>query len=149
MTDDSRDTGAMPQEMVETARCGYEAFNRGDMEAVYASLDPEVVWEEWSAAPDAQTYHGHDGVREFFDKLWESFDRVRFDPTEFIEVGDHLVVPTVVQVRGRGSGTEARLNTVHVWTYRDGRGIRVQVSETTTEAPAAVGPAEPRGRGTL
>ncbi len=129
----------MSQENVETARRGYEAFNCGEMEAVYASLDPEVVWEEWSAAPDAATYHGHDGVREFFGKLWESFDLLRFDPQEFIEAGDQLVVPTAVRVRGRESGAEATLSTVHVWTYRNGKGVRVQVYETKDAALDAVG----------
>jgi uncharacterized protein len=132
----------MSQESVEIARRGYEAFNGGDTEAVYASLDPEVVWEEWSAAPDAKTYYGHDGVREFFDKLWESFDLLRFDPQEFIEAGDQLVVPTVVRVRGRESGTEATLSTVHLWTYRDGKGVRVQVYETKADALEAVGLSE-------
>ena len=132
----------MSRENVEIARRGYEAFNGGDMEAVYASLDPEVVWEEWSAAPDAKTYYGHDGVREFFDKLWESFDLLRFDPQEFIEVGNHLVVPTVVRVRGRESGTEATLSTVHLWTYRDGKGLRVQVYESKAEALEAAGLSE-------
>jgi uncharacterized protein len=124
----------MSQENVEIARRGYEAFNCGDMASVYASLDSEIVWEEWSAAPDATTYHGHDGVREFFAKLWESFDLLRFEPLEFIEAGAQLVVPTVVRVRGRGSGTEATLNTVHVWTYRNGKGVRVRVYETEAEA---------------
>jgi ketosteroid isomerase-like protein len=132
----------MSPDHVEIARRGYEAFNAREMEVVYASLDPEVVWEEWSAAPDARIYYGHDGVREFFDKLWESFDLLRFEPEEFIEVGDQIVVPTVVRVSGRGSGAEATLSTVHVWTYRGGKGVRVRVYETKAEALEAVGPGE-------
>jgi uncharacterized protein len=128
----------MSRENVETARRGYEAFNRGEMEAVYARLDAGIVWEEWSAVPDAQTYKGHDGVRAFFEKLSESFDRLRFEPQEFIEVGDQLVIPTLVQVRGRESGAEATLSTVHVWTYRNGKGVRVRVYETKAEALEAV-----------
>ena len=133
----------MSRENEERARRGYEAFNAGDMDAVFESLAEDIEWEEWSMAPDAKTYYGHAGVREFFAKLSEAFDVLRFEPEEFIAAGNQTVVPTLVRVRGRGSGVETTLPTVHVWTLReDGKATRVQVYENRETALEAVGLAE-------
>ena len=34
------------------------AFNRGDMDAVVASVDPQIEWTEPAESPGAGTYHG-------------------------------------------------------------------------------------------
>ena len=49
----------MSQENVDIIRRGYEAFNRGDLEAILATLDPRIEW--WPAADELITnpYRGH------------------------------------------------------------------------------------------
>jgi ketosteroid isomerase-like protein len=63
----------MSQENVETARAAYEAWNRGDLQAVLDRLHPDVEWEE---NPDVypgldRIYRGHDG---FLKRQRDAFD---------------------------------------------------------------------------
>ena len=61
----------MSQENVEKVRAGYEAFSRRDLDAALAHIHPEIEWQQSSAFPDARTFHGHEGVRGFFEQVFE------------------------------------------------------------------------------
>jgi SnoaL-like domain len=59
----------MSQENVQVVREGYDAFNRGNIEGVVATLDPDIEW--WPAAdePITQPYRGHDGYRSLVAEI--------------------------------------------------------------------------------
>ena len=105
---------------LEALRRGYEAWNRGDLSAVLALVDPDIDWRPGEDAPESGERPGRAGFEEFIESWTESFDDLRIEPLEFVEVGEHVV--TVVRQRGRGhgSGVELTVETVHVWTIRDG-----------------------------
>ena len=46
-------------------REAYVAFNRGDMDAAVASLDPQIEWTEPAESPGASTYHGRDAAKGY------------------------------------------------------------------------------------
>jgi ketosteroid isomerase-like protein len=56
------------EENVELVRAAWDAWERGDTDAVFAFYDPEIVWDQagYGATDFANLYHGHDGVRQFF-----------------------------------------------------------------------------------
>ena len=57
----------MSQDNVEIVRASWEAWSRGDTEALLEFYDPEVEWDmTHSYVPDMGVFHGHDGIREFF-----------------------------------------------------------------------------------
>ena len=55
----------MPErENVELVRRAYDAWNRDDMDACLALMDPEVEWHTTGRLPDVEpVYRGHEGVR--------------------------------------------------------------------------------------
>jgi len=68
----------------------------------------------------------------------ESWQSVRTEPHEFIEVGEHVVVPWTAHFLGRdGIGVQAR----NTWTYtiRDGMIVRSCIYPDKQEALKAVG----------
>ena len=68
----------MSRDDVETLRQGYEAFARGDVEAVLERLDRDVDWRP-AIAPilGVETVRGRDAVRDFLTRdLFDGFDEV-------------------------------------------------------------------------
>lgn len=118
----------MSQENVDTIRRAYDAFNRGDLDAVVAGLAEDVEWHQETGLPDRAVYRGRDAVKtgllegqfvEQFDELWLTID-------EFVEVGeDHVVAIGSLSSRGRTSGLDFSLRFVHVFKLRDGKAIWV------------------------
>ena len=132
----------MSQENVEKVRAGYEAFSRRDLDAALAHIDPEIEWQQSSAFPDARTFHGHDGVRRFFEQVFEIFDESDFIPQEIIDLGNRVVVVHRFVGRGQGSRIPVEVTETSVWTLREGKAIRQEAFATKAEALEAVGLSE-------
>jgi hypothetical protein len=111
---------------VDAVRRSYEAFARGDMDAVVADMDAEIEWHQAQGLPHGGLHRGLDEVRRaIFEPLgeewWEEFAA---DPEDFLDAGGEVVV--LGRYRGRAKGTGKRLDVpfVHVWSFRGGRAWR-------------------------
>ena len=112
----------MAQEQIDLIRRLYEDFNRGGAAAVYGWLDADVAWTNPLDSVDHRTFHGHDGVATWFrDYLYPQFESIVFDPEEFIEVGNGIVVQLRASVRTRGSELEFEVPFAHLIHIRDGK----------------------------
>jgi ketosteroid isomerase-like protein len=49
----------------------YDCFNARDMEAVLATMHPDVVWAN---GLEGGHVHGHDGVRDYWARQWATID---------------------------------------------------------------------------
>jgi ketosteroid isomerase-like protein len=128
----------MSQEDVAALRAGFAAMAEGGFEALLPFIHPDfevTIPPDLSLEPD--TYRGPSGMRRYFESFYEAVDEVRFEPEDFIEVGECIVVPMKVTVRGRGSGAEAAQSLVQVWELRDGLAYRAEVHATLERAMAA------------
>ena len=117
----------MSQQDVDTLRANYEAFNRGDIDTVLGSLDPEVEWTEpgGGGAPGG-TFKGPESVgRDVFAAVPENFDEFTAEADEFRDEGDRVVVTG--RFRGkRKDGGELDASFEHVNEMRDGKVVRFQ-----------------------
>ncbi len=115
----------MPRDNVTVVRDGYEAFRRGDIQAIFGVLDPDVEFSQSDEVPWGGRYRGHDQVRVFFERLTSSIES-RVDPDRFVDAGD--VVVAVGHTRGvaRATGKSFEVPAVHVWTLRDGKVVRFE-----------------------
>lgn len=128
----------MSQENVEVVRLSYEAYALGDIEGALAAIDPEIVIQDHDI-PDAGEYHGIDGMFRWqadWESSWESW---RWEPEEFIDVGDRVVAVLRVYAKGRGSGVDVERLDGAVWTMRDAKGIRLDYYGSKAHALEAVG----------
>jgi len=129
----------MREQDLEALRRGYEAWNRGDLGEVLELVDPEIEWRPGEDAPEPAEATGREGFRGFIESWTESFDELRIEPREVVVAGDHAVVVVDQRGRGRGSGIELDISTVHVWRIREGRAVGWYAYRTRDEALAAVG----------
>ena len=52
----------MAQANVEMVRGVYGAFARGDVDAVFAAMTPDIEWDESPGMPYGGVYHGRDAI---------------------------------------------------------------------------------------
>ena len=132
---------------VKRTRRGYEAFNRGEIEAMLDLIDPEVAMFETPESPDRAEQHTHEGVIAYLRSVKEVFDVWRLEPISFVEHGDKLLVELHQHARGKGSGLEIDGRIFHVWTIRDEKGIRIEAYNDLATARRAAGLDEQGGAG--
>jgi uncharacterized protein len=127
----------MSQENVETVRGGYEAFARGDLDAVLDRLAPDVDWHP-AIAPilGVETVRGREAVRRFFTRdLFEGFDQFRAEPLSFEDLGDdHVLVMVRYVGRGERSGIEMDQRFATLYELRDGKTVTMRDYLTRAEA---------------
>src|SRR4051812_4143952 len=132
----------MSQDNVETIRSGYESFNRGDYETTFEMLDPAIEWQPADRTPFAGTYQGREAVRRLLESWLEAFDDLRWEPEDFFDTGNRVVVFVRQTSRGRQSGAEVAVHVGHLWTMRDGKAVRWQGFPEREEALEAAGLSE-------
>jgi ketosteroid isomerase-like protein len=132
----------MSQADIESLRAGYEAANRGDWDSVFRGAHPDFEWETADRAPFAGTYHGPEEVRRFFEDQRKAFEEVLFEPEQFFERGDRIVVFVLGRLRPRGSSATVEMRIAHLWTMRDGKAARCEAFPVREEALEAVGLSE-------
>jgi ketosteroid isomerase-like protein len=130
----------MSRENIDAVKAGFEALDQGGVEALLGFIDPEfetTTPPELSVEPG--TYRGHDGLRRYFESFYEVMEEIRFEPDDFIDAGDRVVVPVRLIARGRDTGIEAEQALAFVWTLRDRKAIRLESYPTRAEALEAAG----------
>lgn len=95
----------------------YDAFNARDIDAVIATLHPEVTWPNgWEGG----WVHGHAAVRDYWTRQWAVIDP-HVDPVAFAIDERGRIVVTVHQVVRDLQGQVLSESTVeHVYTLDDG-----------------------------
>lgn len=126
---------------VETLRSGYEAFSRGDMNAVMEVWTDDIQWEGPNAEqlPGSGTHRGKEAVASMLGEIPQSWDVFQATPDEFVESGDTVVVLGHTEAKAKGSGEEIKVPFVHVWRMSGGKGQRVQALTDTQVVAEALG----------
>lgn len=102
----------------------YEAFGRGDADAVLGSMHEQVDWNEAEGSPyaDQNPYTGPERVGEgVFGRLMEDFDGFTVTPHKLVADGDTVVALGRYAGTHRASGQPLDAQFAHEWTVRDGR----------------------------
>lgn len=130
----------MSPENVDIVRGLPEVFNRRDIPAMLALLDPDVEWIPIMATLEGRVYRGHDGVCQWIEDLgtdWEYFETYT---EEWHDLGDRVLAFGRWRARGRASGIELENEPASwLWDVRDGKIVRLQTFTDRTEAIEAAG----------
>jgi ketosteroid isomerase-like protein len=129
----------MSQENVEMVRAGYDAFNRGDIEAALAPLHPDIEWWPAEDEPITEPYRGHDGYRRLIAEARDGVPDLQIEIEELFVVSDRVVVCVRFWGRGRDSGAPVEVRETHVARLRDGKIIEVREYRDKAQALEAVG----------
>jgi ketosteroid isomerase-like protein len=120
------------------------AYNRGDLEAVVSAWRPDFEYRPASNLVDAgliePCYRGLPGYRAYVAAAAEVWgDETRFEPHEYIDLGDRLVVLAEAPLRAQASGVPLTLEFAYVTTLAGGMVVRQQEFHDHGEALEAVG----------
>jgi uncharacterized protein len=116
-------------EHIGVVKAIYEAFGRGDIDALLVHCAPDIDWEHDRSATSTSLFRprrGHDGVRGFFDELnvWEF---LRFEPQTFLAGSNMVAVSILIEVRHRRTGKLLRDLESHWFSFgADGRVARLR-----------------------
>jgi ketosteroid isomerase-like protein len=88
----------MSEENVEVARRWLDGLARGELSL--EMCDPELLVENIAEFPITGPYHGHEGLRRWWEDVAEAFDEIRFELEELIDVDDERVL-SVQRIVGR------------------------------------------------
>jgi uncharacterized protein len=132
----------MSQRNVEIVRAVYEAASRGDLDAVFSRIHPEIEFHTYMQSPEAGVYRGKDAVRKYNEGLFDQFESVRFEAEEIVDAGDRVVVVTAQHAVPKGGQHEIDVHFVEVWTIRGGLLAERRSYSTKGEALEAAGVSE-------
>jgi ketosteroid isomerase-like protein len=95
---------------------------RGDaVEAAVARWHEDCEWAPDAAALiEGATFHGHDGLRDFYSMLAEVMASVEIDLDDVQQIGEYALAVGRLRARGRGSGATIEEEHGVVYELRDG-----------------------------
>jgi ketosteroid isomerase-like protein len=129
-------------QVVDVGRAFTDALNAGDVDAAIAICDPGIEFHSTFAAVGGAVYHGHEGMRRWLRDMEDSWEQIESTPEAFFDLGDRLLVFTVVRGRGRRSGVEAELATAHLARVREGLVVDYRAYTDRQEALSDLGLSE-------
>jgi uncharacterized protein len=127
----------MSPEDLAAVKSAYEAFGRGDMDALEKLLHPDIEWRTTPEVPFLGTYKGLEEFQRGMNEWTESFDDLTTEVEEMIDAGEHALVFHRMHGRGRDSGAEVDLTIWQVVSVRDGKLARMHDFMDRAEALAA------------
>jgi ketosteroid isomerase-like protein len=119
-------------------RAALEAYNRGDLDAAFRDAAPTLELDLSRAAGPNRGVYRLDQVREVVDDIRDVWASARIEPHEYIEAGEHVVVPWTFHVIGR-DGIEVQARTTWTFTIRAGAIERICMYQERQDALEAAG----------
>ena len=116
------------QQNLEVVRRGYEAFGRGDIQALLDLLADDIEWVSPGPPelPTAGNRRGRQQVAQFFQAVDQIFEIQQFEPKAFVAQGDRVVVLGTDTARIKATGKMVTEDWAHAFTVQDGRIVRMQ-----------------------
>ena len=101
----------------------YSAAKRGDLEAFFAPISPDIVVAEPPFLPYGGTYRGIDGLRSLFAQVTQILDLPNLTVDHLVADGDHVLGLIRVPIVGQDSDvTLAELSII-----RDGKVAEMRI----------------------
>jgi ketosteroid isomerase-like protein len=122
---------------IDTAKSAYQAFGRGDLEALKEDFAEDAVWVTSDELPLGGVVEGRDQILGNFAQIpnyWSSFS---VEPEEFIDAGDYVVVRGTQHAGNDKGSFDAPF--VHLLKYEDGKTVRGEFFTDSAKAAKLLG----------
>ena len=130
------DIGATNIEIVTRAT---EAFQRGDGDAAFEHFHEEPEWVIAREHPEARTLLGRVAIVAYLRDWEATLDDMRIEVDRYLDAGSAVIAVGMVRGRGIGSGADLEVPIAFLYTFTDGRIVRVEEYLDPGEALEAVG----------
>ena len=130
----------MSEENVEILRRGYEAYERGELDAVVADFAPDCEYVAAGIIPGRiGTTVGQRDTKIFIAWLDEEFIDSHLQIEALIDAGDSVVAGVTISGQGRRSGITGTFTFWQVWRLSNGKIVHGQGFVDKAEALEAAG----------
>jgi hypothetical protein len=115
----SATAGTSPVQLVQSL---FDAFSRGDIPYILARVAPNCRWvAPGKGIPSAGNYTGPEGAAEFFRKLDQTTEFIRFEPREYVSTGNTVVALGSEEMRAKNTGKTASTAWAMLFRVADGK----------------------------
>lgn len=112
---------------LEILKKGYQNFAEGNVEAVLATWDENIVWEECPGMPMAEGDGKIVGRQAVLEKVLaqipEFMDDFSIEVRDFIDGGDKIVMEGYYNGTYKPTGKKFHAHVTHTWTMKDGKSV--------------------------
>jgi ketosteroid isomerase-like protein len=131
----------MPQNKVDVAKRAIDAYNRRDVDGLFAELATSdfVYYPAIVRALDGGGFRGREGVEQFNVDTSENWEELQSVAEEFRDLGDRVLVLGRLEGRGKGSGAPVDQPYAGILDFRGDRIWRSRVYFDQAEALRAAG----------
>ena len=99
----------------------FESLSAKDIESGLPLFDDDCEYRSaFAPAEGGAAYTGHDGLRKYFNGIFDLFDVWRVTPTNFIASDDRIMVLCMFELSGQGSHVTMEQPIGTIWILRDG-----------------------------
>jgi ketosteroid isomerase-like protein len=142
MTAPGTDFAAAPAP-ADVVRRQYLASAAGDLEALRATLAPDVEWTEMAGFPLAGTYRTPEGVTAgVMESLARDWDDWTAHDDTYITQGESVVVLACYTAVNKATGKQLNVRVAHHFTVRGGQIVRFEQFTDTAKVRDAINPAK-------
>ena len=131
----------MSEENVAAARRAYGHFVATG-EPLEAAIHRDFVLDmsTFRGWPEGQRYDGFEGLREFIDDWFGTWEEGgEFEVIDVREVDDQVLVLIHLRGRAKTSGVPVEMEISHLLTFKDGKQLRLAAYASHAEGLAAAG----------
>ena len=120
----------LPEENRAIVNGMYQSFSTGDVPAVLAAMDDNIVWNEaeGNSLADGNPYKGPDAVLNgVFGRLGDEWENFRLVDIKLHEMTNNQVLATL-RYHGKfiKTGTSINAQAAHLWKLKDGKVVSFQ-----------------------
>ena len=129
----------MSRQDVDQLRTAWDAYSRGDFETAFQAVDPEFELHDHMIPEASAAGVGAEALLVNRGQVGEAFTDQTYEPLEFIDLEDRILVRVRGRGKGRHTGLDVEEETGQLWTLRDGLAVRLDVYRTWAETRRAAG----------
>ncbi len=126
---------------MEIVRTALAALNRGDLDAAFKNAAPDAEVDLTRAVGLDSGVYDLDEFRRLSEEFAKSWDSVRWEADEYLDAGEHVVMPFTNHLLGR-DGIDVQARGTWLWTIHDGVVVRLCLYQMRQDALEAAGLSE-------
>jgi ketosteroid isomerase-like protein len=124
----------MSQENVEIARRWFTFANAYDTDSILELVHPNVECFPGENEPEAAPFRGRDALGKRLRDALVSFDEYQIEVSEYVDLGDYIVIVGRIHARGRASQAQVSIDEVWLKRFRDGKCVEYHECGTMANA---------------
>lgn len=124
----------MSDENAAIVQRAFDAYLRGDEDAMFALTATDIVVTQFPDQIDVRDYHGHEGLRHVMTEWIGTWEDWSIELLQAREVGGFVLAIALQRGRGRASGAPMQTEVAFLFTVRDGLIVRWRMFHSEREA---------------